>query len=73
MLDASVSRYTPVIPNLSEVSESALDKEIATLTNNCNVVANFVKVHCLFFDGDELVDYNSSYFTDSDYGLEPRK
>jgi len=30
-------------------------------------------VHCLFFDGDELVYYNSSYFTDSDYELKPGK
>lgn len=73
VLDASVSRYTPVIQNLSYVSQSALDKEIVTVTNNGNVVANFVKVHCLFFDGDELVYYNSSYFTDSDYELKPGK
>lgn len=73
VLDASVSRYTPVIQNLSYVSQSALDKEIVTVTNNGNVVANFVKVHCLFFDGDELVDYNRSYFTDSDSELKPGK
>ena len=73
VLDASVSSYTPVIQNLSYVSQSALGKEIVTVTNNGNVVANFVQVHCLFFDGDELVYYNSSYFTDSDYELKPGK
>lgn len=73
VLDASVSRYTPVIQNLSYVSQSARDKEIVTVTNNGNVVARFVQVHCLFFDGDELVYYNSSYFTDSDYELKPGK
>ena len=73
VLDASVSRYTPVIQNLSYASQSALDKEIVTVTNNGNVVADFVKAHCLFFDGNELVYYSSSYFTDNDSEIKPGK
>ena len=73
VLDASVSRYTPVIQNLSYISQSALDKEIITVTNNGDAVARFVEAHCLFFDGNELVYYKSSYFTDNDYEIKPGK
>lgn len=65
--------YIGVIKNLTYTHNSAKNKEVISITNNGDISARFVKAHLLFFMGNELVYYNSSYFTDSDSEIKSGK
>ena len=72
-VEAEESWYTPVIQNLAFESHTALKKEIVSVINHGHEPARYVKVHCLFFSGDEVVYYNSRYFTDRHDEIKPGK
>ena len=65
--------YEPVTQNLTYTSSQAKDKEVVTVTNNGSIAARFVKGHSLFFKGDVIVYYNSTYFKDDDSEIKPGK
>ena len=65
--------YDCVISDLSYESVSAKDKEIVSVTNNGSEPAEFVEIYALFFKGDKVVEFDSTYFTDDDYELKPGK
>ena len=74
--DISVSAekyYKPVTQNLTYENSKATNKEIITVTNNGDIVAKFVEVNVLFFNGDTLADSGSRYFTDDDSEIKPGK
>lgn len=66
-------RYESAVFDLSYESTSAKEKEIVSVTNNGSEAADFVQCYALFFLGDQIVGYDSSYFTDDDYELKPGK
>lgn len=63
--------YKSVIQDLSYVKNDIEGGAIFQVTNNGKEPAEFVEGYALFFLGGKLVDFDSSYFTDSDYGLKP--
>lgn len=65
--------YESVVDDLTYESVSAQDKEIVSVTNNGNRAAEFVEVYALFFNGSEVVGFESNYFTDDDSELKPGK
>ncbi len=65
--------YECVVQDLTYESTSAQDKEIVSVTNNGTEPADFVEVYALFFNGEQVVDYTSHYFTDDDSELKPGK
>lgn len=65
--------YDCVISDLSYESVSAKEKEIVSVTNNGSEPAEFVEGYALFFKGDQVVDFDSTYFTDDDSELKPGK
>lgn len=65
--------YDCVVKDLSFESVSAKNKEIVTIKNNGNKVADFVECSILFFKGDEVVGFDQNYFTDDDSELKPGK
>ena len=67
------SIYECVISDLSYETTSAKKKEIVSVTNNGTEVAESVEGYALFFEGDTLVDFNYTYFTDGDYEIKPGK
>lgn len=56
--------YRSVTRNLSWDSTTATDKEIVTIYNDGDETASSVYVQMLFYLGDELVDYYSTYSGD---------
>lgn len=65
--------YDSVISNLSYETTTAKEKEIITVTNNGSEAAEFVEGYVLFFNGETLVDSDSTYFTDDDSELKAGK
>lgn len=47
------------------------DKVIFEVTNNGNAAVSFVRAQVLFYNGDEVVDYDYGYATDDDNELKP--
>lgn len=67
------SIYECVISDLSYETTSAKKKEIVSVTNNGTEAAEFVAGYALFFEGDTLVDFDDTYFTDDDSEIKPGK
>lgn len=65
--------HESVVGDLTYESVSAKEKEIVSVTNNGSEAAEFVLVSALFFNGDEPVSYEWTYFTDDDSELKPGK
>lgn len=63
--------YESVIQDLSYKQNDIENGAIFQVTNNGSESARFVKGYVLFFDGEKLVDYDSTYFTDDDSELKP--
>jgi len=63
--------YESVIQDLSYKQNNIENGAIFQVTNNGNEAARFVKGYVLFFAGEELVDFDSTYFTDDDSELKP--
>ena len=71
-MDVSESGYyESVIQDLSYVQNDIDGGSIFQVTNNGAEAAEFVEGYALFFLGEELVGYNSAYFTDDDFELKP--
>ena len=63
--------YKPVMSDLDyEVSDTG-DGLVVTCTNKGEEAAEFVEGQVIFLNGDEVVGYETSYFTDSDSELKP--
>lgn len=65
--------YECVVSNLTYQSTPAENKEIVSVTNNGDEVAEFVEGYALFFMGDTLVSHSSRYFVDDDDELKSGK
>lgn len=65
--------YDCVVADLSYESTPAKDKEIVSVTNNGTKAAEFVQAYILFFNGDKIVGFDWTYFTDDDSELKPGK
>ena len=63
--------YDSVIQDLEYVQNDIDGGAVFQVTNNGEEPAEFVEGYALFFMGDELVDYNSTYFTDDELELKP--
>jgi hypothetical protein len=63
--------YTCVQSALSYEITQTDDKAIIAVTNTGDIAAEFVYGTALFFNGDELAGFDSTYFTDADYELKP--
>lgn len=63
--------YRSVIQDLSYTQNSIEDGVIFEVKNDGEEPAQFVEGYALFFLGDELVDWDSTYFDDDDYELKP--
>lgn len=60
-----------VIQDLSYTQNDIEGGAIFQVTNNGNEPAQFVEGYALFFSGDELVEFTSTYFTDDDSEIKP--
>ena len=58
--------YDSVIQDLSYTQNDVDSGAVFQVTNNGDNVAEFVEGYALFFLGDQLVDYQSTYFTNDD-------
>lgn len=67
------SRYESVIQNLSYVENDIEDGAIFQVTNDGDQFAEFVEGYALFFKNNELVSFESVYFTDDDSEIKPGK
>lgn len=67
------SIYDSVIQNLSYVQNNTDDGAVFQITNNGTIPAEFVEGFALFFKGNQLVDYDWTYFTDNDSEIKPGK
>lgn len=65
--------YESVIQDLSFVQNDISGGAVFQVTNNGDNAAEFVEGYALFFSGEELVGYDSSYFTDGDSEIKPGK
>lgn len=65
--------YESVIQDLSFKQNDIKDGAVFQVTNNGNEAAEFVEGYALFFLNGELVNYESTYFTDDDSKIEPGK
>lgn len=65
--------YECVVSDLTYETVSAKDKEIVSVTNKGSKTAEFVEGSALFFDGDNVVGFDRTYFTDNDSELKPGK
>lgn len=65
--------YESIVSDLSYEATSAKNKEIVSVTNNGSEAADFAKVHALFFNGDQVVEYSYKYVVDNDDELKPGK
>lgn len=63
--------YESAIQDLEYVQNDIEDGAVFQVTNNGEKVAEFVEGYALFFLNDELVEYESAYFTDDDSELKP--
>lgn len=73
-LEASPSEYYQgVVKDLSYETTAGKKKAIVTVTNNGEDAAEFVQGYALFFKGDKVVGFDSSYFTDDDSQIKPGK
>lgn len=64
--------YESVIQDLSYTQNNIDGGAIFQVTNNGKKAAEFVEGYALFFTGNTLVDYDSTYFTDDNSELKPR-
>lgn len=65
--------YKCVVSDLSYESVPAKKKEVVTVKNNGDIVAEFAYGTMLFFAGDTVVDFDYTYFTDDNNELKPGK
>lgn len=65
--------YESVIQDLSYTETLIKDGAIYEVTNNGDKTAMFVQGYAIFFNGNEPVDWNYTYFTDDDSELKPGK
>lgn len=65
--------YESVIQDLSFVKNDIENGAVFQVTNEGEDSAKFVEGYALFFLGDELVGYESTYFTDDDSEIKPGK
>ncbi len=65
------SSYIPVIQNVTMDISDLGDKVLVTLKNNGAQPVEFPEATAVFFNGNEIVDYATTYFTDSDSELKP--
>lgn len=65
------SIYDSVIQNLSYVQNNIDGGAVFQVTNNGTIPAEFVEGYALFFKGNQIVDYDWTYFTDNDYEIKP--
>lgn len=63
--------YDSVIQDLSFVQNDVDGGSVFQVTNNGSKPAEFVEGYALFFFGDELVNYESAYFTNDDSIINP--
>lgn len=63
--------YKSVIQDLSFVQNDIEGGAVFQVTNNGTDAAKFVEGYALFFQGEELVGYESTYFTDDDSEIKP--
>ncbi len=71
--DSKSKYYDSVIQDLSYIQNDIDGGAVFQVTNNGEKAAEFVEGYALFFKSGELVDYDSSYFTDDDFELKPGK
>ncbi len=62
-----------VVTNLEYESTPAKKKEIVSVTNKADVSAKSVQMEALFFADGEIVDMDTTYFTDDDFEIKPGK
>lgn len=65
--------YESVIQDLSFVQNDIDGGAVFQVTNNGADAAQFVEGYALFFMGDKLAGYESTYFTDDDSQIKPGK
>jgi hypothetical protein len=65
------SWYTGVISAIDIDVSTTSDKAIVAATNNGEIPASFVQYIVLFFNGDNVVDYDWGYLSDSDFEIKP--
>lgn len=65
--------YECAVSDLTYESTPAKDKEIVSVTNNGDAPIEYVKGCALFFNGENVVDYDDVFFDDNDYELKPGK
>ena len=71
-VEATVSRYLiPVIQNVAVEATDLRDKVLVKATNNGGIPAEFVQATVVFFRGNEVVGYDTSYLCDSESELKP--
>lgn len=63
--------YESVIQDLSYTQNDISGGAIFQVTNNGSEPAEFVEGYVLFFSGNQLVEYQSAYFSDDDLELKP--
>ena len=63
--------YKPVLSDLSIEQSITDDKVVLITTNNGDNAAKFVEAYALFFSGEDLVYYGSTYITDDDSEIKP--
>ncbi len=71
-IETTVNKYyVPVIQNVAVEATDLGDKVLVKATNNGAIPAEFVKATVVFFRGNEVVNYDTSYFCDSESELKP--
>ena len=71
-IKASTSQYyKSVIQDLSYVQNDIAEGAVFQVTNNGEYAAEYVEGYALFFKEGNIVDYNSTFFTDDDYEIKP--
>lgn len=65
--------YKSVIQDLSYKQNDIADGAVFQVTNNGQESARFVEGYALYFMGDDLVGFESTYFTDDDSEIKPGK
>lgn len=63
--------YIPVIQNVSVEVTDLGNKVLVKATNNGTESVEFVEATAVFFNGNQVVDYDSTYLVDNDYELKP--
>ena len=63
--------YESVIQDLEYVQNDIDGGAVFQVTNNGDKAAEFVEGYMLYFLGDQLVDYQSTYFVDDDSEIKP--